>query len=151
MAKKARLKYKGQEISPSTEGRCVMMESGKNVEDAIKELKNKVIFEGELENGSQYVDSFLNYDMIELLCVTTAGEVAPSPFSVRFSVQELYEKEFCVSHVNGVGHLCSAKLVYSGSGGSLSVSENKAVDLSSETTLPVSSGIRIYKIIGYKA
>lgn len=151
MAKKARLKYEGQEISPRTEGRCVTLESGKNVEDTIKELKNKVIFEGELESGTQYVDSFLNYDAVELFCVTTAGEVAPSPFSVRFSVQELYEKEFYVSHVNGFGHLCSAKLLYSGSGGALSVSENKAVDLLSGTTLPVSSGIRIYKIIGYKS
>lgn len=116
-----------------------------------EEKSDAIIFEGELESGTQYVNSFLNYDAVELFCVTTAGGVAPSPFSVRFSVQELYEKEFYVSHVNGFGHLCSAKLLYSGSGGSLSVSENKAVDLSSGTTLPVSSGLKICKIIGYKA
>ena len=123
------------------------------VGDLVEEERiDSVLFEGELENGSQSISAgILNYEMIELICETTAGGATPSPFSVKFSVREMYEKDFAISHVNETGYLCSAKLRYSGSGGSLSVSENKAVDLSSGTTLPVSSGIRIYKIIGYKA
>lgn len=115
-----------------------------------EERTDAVLFEGELVSGSQSVDSFLNYDAVEFFCLTTAGEATPCPFTVKFSVQEMYENEFVVSHVNGDGYLCSAKLLYTGSASSLSVSDNKTIDLSSGSTLPV-NGIKIYKIVGYKA
>lgn len=115
-----------------------------------EEDRETTLFTGEFNTGSLTNLSLLDYTKIHIRGVTTAGESAPCPFVTEINVSEMYEKEFCLCQVNAAGYLCSAKLLYTGSGGTLTLSNNKAVDLSNGGEISGVTGINICELTGVK-
>ena len=108
-----------------------------------------VLYDGEITSGSTTMqDSFMYYSDIELLCVTTGTAY---PFAVKLSVGNMHSKDLVISHVTEKNYLQKATINFAGSGKTLTVKDNEVINLSTGSTVPIGSGIKIYKVIGYKS
>lgn len=109
----------------------------------------EMLYDGEITSGSATMQNpFMRYSDIELLCVTTGDAY---PFSVRMSVAKMNNKDLFISKTIKEGYLSQVTLNFAASGKTLTIKDNKVINLSNGSTIPVGAGVKIYKIIGYKA